>query len=94
MSQFPYDDELGAIRYVPLRGQDISNDHETINSDIESFKAQLSVMNSGTELDKAEQKALKERHLREINPSAAAMHTTGLKTVFSEANLRVSGVLE
>lgn len=66
MSQSPYDDEFRAIRYIQLRGQDIANAHETINSDIESLKAQLTGLISGTELDEAEHLALKEHHLREM----------------------------
>ncbi|MDU6333987.1 MULTISPECIES: hypothetical protein [Enterobacter cloacae complex] len=91
MSQSPYDDEFRAIRYIQLRGQDIANAHETINSDIESLKAQLTGLISGTELDEAEHLALKEHHLREMTPSDTAMHSTGLKTIYSEANQRVCG---
>ncbi|MFP8569791.1 hypothetical protein ACLH00_22725, partial [Enterobacter asburiae] len=43
MSQSPYDDELRAIRYIQLRGQDIANAHETINSDIEGTVAKLAM---------------------------------------------------
>nr|WOL79497.1 hypothetical protein JBOKJLJH_00120 [Enterobacter asburiae] len=46
---------------------------------------------SGTELDEAEHLALKEHHLREMTPSDTAMHSTGLKTIYSEANQRVCG---
>lgn len=91
MSQSQYDDELRAIRYIQLRGQDISSVHETINSDIESLKVQLSGLISGSELDESEHKALKELHLREMTPSDAAIHSTTLQTIHSEASQRVSG---
>lgn len=68
MSQSQYNDELRAIRYIQLRGTDISSVHETINSDIESLKVQLSGLISGSELDESVHKALKELHLREMTP--------------------------
>ncbi|MFP8682271.1 hypothetical protein ACLH03_26330, partial [Enterobacter asburiae] len=58
---------------------------------IESLKAQLTGLISGTELDEAEHLALKEHHLREMTPSDAAMLQTGLKTIYREANQRVYG---
>lgn len=94
MSQSPYDDELRAIRNLQLRGQDISGAHETIRSDISSLKAQLSGLMNGTENDEAQLKALKEHHLREMTPSAVALHHTDLRTIYSEANERVSGDIE
>jgi len=94
MSQSPYDDELRAIRNLQLRGQDISGAHETIRSDISSLKAQLSGLMNGTEIDEAQLKALKEHHLREMTPSAVALHHTDLRTIYSEANERVSGDIE
>ena len=94
MSRSPYDDELRTIRYIQLRGRDISKAHETINRDIESLKVQLSGLMNGTEPDEAEHQALKEHYLREMTPSDASMPSAGLKTIFSEANQRVSGDIE
>lgn len=91
MTQSPYDDELRAIRYIQLRGQDISKAHETINGDIESLKAQLSELMGGSELDESEYEALKELHLREMAPFDAAIHSTPLQTIHSEACQRVPG---
>ncbi|HFH0528225.1 TPA: hypothetical protein ACGHEU_004687 [Escherichia coli] len=77
MSQSPYDDEFRAIRYIQLRGQDIANAHETINSDIESLKAQLTGLISGTELDEAEHLALKGVRLENGNfPTLSVLSLT------------------
>jgi hypothetical protein len=90
MSQSPYDDEFRAIRYIQLRGQDIANAHETINSDIESLKAQLTGLISGTELDEAEHLALKEHHLREMTLQILPCILL-VSRPYIEANQRVCG---